>query len=120
MHELAIARSLLDIVRDQVPAGQASRVRRVSVQVGPLAGVVPDSLIFCFEAIIRETPFEPARLEVEQVPIRARCRGCSHAFESPEPAFTCPACGRGGVEVLSGAELQLCEIELADDPEEAG
>lgn len=114
MHELAIAQSLLDIVRDHVPDGQASLVRRVTVRVGPLAGVVPDSLAFCFEAIIRETPFEPACLEVETVPIRAECRGCSHRFEALEPVFVCPSCGCSGVRMLSGFELELRTIELAD------
>ena len=50
MHELGVAQEILDIVRRYVPDTEAARVRDVRVRVGELAGVVADSLEFCFSA----------------------------------------------------------------------
>lgn len=67
MHELSVANSILDIVCRHVPAAQGPLVRAVRVRVGDGAGVLPDSLEFCFEAIVAGTPYASARLAVDRV-----------------------------------------------------
>ncbi len=67
MHELGLANSILDIVRQVVPAERAWAVRSVRVRVGDLAGVVPDSLAWCFSAIVSDTPFDKAALTIDHV-----------------------------------------------------
>jgi hydrogenase nickel incorporation protein HypA/HybF len=62
MHELSLANGIFDIVRQYVPAERALLVRAVRVRVGDLAGVVPDSLAWCFSAIVSDTPYEKAWL----------------------------------------------------------
>ena len=47
----------------------------VSLRIGHLRQVVPDSLAFYFELVSRETLCEGARLEQEVVPARLRCDG---------------------------------------------
>jgi hydrogenase nickel incorporation protein HypA/HybF len=118
VHELSIAQSVVDIVLQHVPDDRGGEVRTVHVRVGRLSGVVPDSLEFCFEAIVRDTRFAGARLAIESVPVRCRCARCESSFEVEPPAFFCPGCGQSGVEVLAGNELQVVGIELADTPAE--
>jgi len=115
MHELGIAGGILDLVRMHVPAELGGRVRVVHVRVGEMAGVVPESLDFCFGAIIRDTPYEQAELVIERVPARAVCRACGSRFDLDLPRFACPACGDVGVEMVEGRELQVMYLELADD-----
>ena len=67
MHELSLAAGILDIVREYVATDQAHRVRAVRVRVGEAAGVVPESLDFCFDAIVIDTPFASAHLEIDRV-----------------------------------------------------
>lgn len=119
MHELSIAQGILDLVRQHVPTGQASQVRRVDLRLGRMAGVIPASLSFCFEALVSGSPFAQARLTIEHVPVRGTCRDCAAAFEIPEPVFLCPHCGSGRVHVTSGDEMQVVQIELAGEPVEA-
>jgi len=66
MHELSLANGILDIVRQYVPVERAPRVRTVRVRVGDLAGVVPDSLAWCFSAIVLDTPYHTASLAIDQ------------------------------------------------------
>ncbi|MBX2991047.1 MAG: hydrogenase maturation nickel metallochaperone HypA [Bacteroidetes bacterium] len=56
MHELSIAESIVDIIRQYFEEKELPRVYDVSVKIGALAGVVPDSLEFSFAAITADTP----------------------------------------------------------------
>ena len=51
MHELSIAQSIVEIVQQYVPNGETRPVKSVNLKVGEMAGVVPESLDFCFGAI---------------------------------------------------------------------
>ncbi len=119
MHELSIAQGILDLVRQHVPETQASQVRNVELRLGRMCGVVPESLSFCFEAVVAGSPFAQARLAIEQVPVRGVCRAYAATFEISEPVCLCPGCGSGQVRMTSGDEMHVVQIELADEPVEA-
>jgi hydrogenase nickel incorporation protein HypA/HybF len=117
MHELAIAQNILEIVRQSVPEAEEPAVRRIRMRVGQLSGVVPESLDFCFSAIVSETMLQQARLAIEPVPTISRCRDCALQFRIEELVFLCPACKSGNLELISGKELEIVEIELVDSNE---
>jgi hydrogenase nickel incorporation protein HypA/HybF len=119
MHELAIAQNILEIVRQSVPEEQAAAVRCIRIRVGQLSGVVPDSLDFCFNAIISETEMQKAGLAIEHLPTISLCRDCAHRFQIDDLVFLCPACKSSNLELISGKELEVVEIELADETDEA-
>ena len=114
MHELSVAQGILDLVRQHVPPDQAGAVRTVSVRVGALSGVVADSLAFCFEAIVAGSPYAGASLSIDRVPTRAACHDCSREFDIEGLVFRCPQCGGPQVRLVSGDDLQVTSIELAD------
>ena len=68
MHELSLANGIFDIVRQYVPANRATAVRVVRVCVGEFAGVLPESLAWCFDAITSDTPYAGASLSIDRVP----------------------------------------------------
>lgn len=114
MHELSIANSILDIVREHVPPEQLSSVKSVKLKVGDQAGVVVDSLEFSFMALTADSPLRSARLDIEHVPFRIACNSC-HVTSSSAGGFAlCPQCGSGETEILSGMELRVVEIELLE------
>ena len=115
MHELAIAQNILEIVRQSVPEEQVSEVKWVRIRVGQLSGVIPDSLNFCFDAIVGETSLRRAGLDIEQVPTVSRCKKCTHQFQIEDMVFVCPECKSTDLELITGRELQVVEIELTDE-----
>jgi len=119
MHELGIAQNILEIVQQSVPETQAPQVRWIKMRIGPLSGIVPDSLDFCFSAIIGETKLSQARLAIENAPMIARCLDCSREFQMEEMSFQCAACKSSNLELISGRELEIVEIELMDESDEA-
>ena len=47
MHELSITQNLVAIVEEHA---QGQRVKRVTLEIGKLSGVMADAIHFCFEA----------------------------------------------------------------------
>jgi hypothetical protein len=64
MHELGLANGIFDLVQQYVPEARAPRLTRVHVRIGEFAGVLPESLSFCFSAIVQGTPYEKATLDI--------------------------------------------------------
>ncbi|OGP57398.1 MAG: hydrogenase maturation nickel metallochaperone HypA [Deltaproteobacteria bacterium RBG_13_49_15] len=117
MHEMGIALQIVQIAAASIPVEmKGAKVLGVKIKVGKLAAVVPDSLRFCFEIVTQETPLSEARLEIEEIPVVARCKHCHSSWEIKEPAFACPSCGSGSIEILSGRELDIDSIEI-EEPE---
>ena len=116
MHELGLAEGILDIVRQYVTDAEAPRVHRVTVRIGDMAGVVADSLDFCFGAMVAGTPFAGAQLVIQRVLAMCRCELCGESVPADPPVAVCPRCGETAMRLESGAELQVTEVELADLP----
>jgi len=118
MHELSIAQNIVEIVEHNLPPGDHPKVRVVRLSVGEMAGVVADSLEFCFNAITAGTHLDGTALEIVHIPVTAGCRECGTAFAVQDSLFRCPDCGSVNVALTAGQELQVNEIELADEAEE--
>jgi len=110
VHELALTQSVVEQITERVGA---ARVTRVALQIGRLSGVVCDSVRFCFEVCVQGTSLEGARLEIIENPGRARCRECAASFEVSDMLALC-ACGSADLEYVSGDELRIREVEIAD------
>lgn len=120
MHEMGIAQQLVQIALDAIPPEIAQPVvRTVHLRIGKLASVVEHSLTFCFEIITRDTALASATLDIEWVPVRVTCRSCGLTREVNGPVFRCPHCEDGDVVLLSGREIEITSLELADEPGEA-
>ena len=109
MHELSVSAAVVDTAV-RLAGGRAVAV--VNLRVGHLRQVVPDSLLFYFGLVARETVCAGARLEIEVVPARLRCEDCETEWVAEAAAFRCPSCRSAGVTVLSGEELEVESIEL--------
>ena len=117
MHELSIAQNILEIVKEHLPAGVPSQVKSVRIRVGYGAGIVPDSLEFCFNAIIAKTPMQGAVLEIERVPFVVKCNTCGKTSSNESEIFLCSFCDGNDVTMVSGNELQVIAIDLFDEKE---
>ena len=111
MHELSLSGAIVNTV---VKHAAGRRVSVVSLRVGRLRQVVPDTLDFYFGFVAQGTVCEGARLEQELVPARVRCGACEREWELDLPIFRCPTCGGIGVEVLSGEEFEVESIEVEE------
>lgn len=115
MHELSIALSVLDIVREACVANDLSTVGEVRVRVGRATGVEPEALRFAFDCSKAGTPASGAALRIEDVPVGGECGTCGREFSvDGRYVLACPLCGAGDFRVTRGDELQV--IDLEGDP----
>ena len=68
MHELSIAQSIVKIVLQHSQRGDLQTVKSVKLNVGDLTGIVPESLVFCFELASRGTAAQGSKLKIENMP----------------------------------------------------
>jgi hydrogenase nickel incorporation protein HypA/HybF len=109
VHELSLASAIVNTVAKH--AG-GRRVTVVSLRVGRLRQVIPDTLEFYFEFVARDSVCEGARLEQDVIEARLHCRACEREWEIEIPAFRCPTCGGSQVEIASGEEFEVESIEV--------
>lgn len=111
MHEMSITRSILDIVRREMERNHLTRLKSLKIRVGELTAVEPESLRFCFETSVKDTPWDGASLEIIEVPLAGRCSACGADFRIEVFSNNCPVCGGTEVERTSGTELDIISME---------
>jgi hydrogenase nickel incorporation protein HypA/HybF len=111
VHELSLSSAIVNTVAKHA---NGRRVIVVSLRVGGLRQVIPDTLEFYFEFVARGSVCEGARLEQEVIPARLRCRTCAREWAIEIPAFRCPGCGGSDVEIASGNEFEVESIEVEE------
>ena len=112
MHELSLSSAVVNTV---VKHAEGRPVTVVSMRIGTLRQVIPDTLEFYFGFVSRGTVCEGARLEQELIPARLRCGACEAEWGIEVPVFMCPACGPAGrIEVAAGDEFLVESIEVEE------
>ncbi len=108
MHEMGITQSIVAIVSEQA-AGR--KVRRVTLEIGKLAAIMPESIRFCFDVVSQGSALDGAALDIIEIPGRARCLACGAEVALTEPFGRC-SCGSHRLERLAGEELNIKSMEL--------
>jgi hydrogenase nickel incorporation protein HypA/HybF len=116
MHELSVASAVLNTA---VKHAEDRPVAVVAMRVGTLRQVVPDSLLFYWDIVARDTVCEGARLELTEITTRLRCEECAYEWEPEIAHFRCPSCESGDVTVIAGEELEVEHLELKESEEAA-
>ena len=112
MHELSITRNVLDIVIEHARGARAQRVTAINLVVGDLTGFVDDSIQFYFDMLSPDTLAEGARLAIQRITARVRCRGCGEEFTPSGFNWACPECFAIGGDILCGREFMVQSIEV--------
>jgi hydrogenase nickel incorporation protein HypA/HybF len=113
MHELSIALSILDVVEEESERRNDARVASVHLKLGPLSGVVKESLLAAFELARDGTSLQDCELLIEEIPIVVYCPTCEikTPIASMQQLF-CPICATPTPDVISGRELEVSAMEL--------
>ncbi|HJF85362.1 hydrogenase maturation nickel metallochaperone HypA [Megamonas hypermegale] len=111
MHEMALAEGILDIVLGYADKNEAKKVTEISILVGEMTGVVPESLEFCFDSLSKGTKAQGAKLVLKHIPLVARCLDCGNETKIERYNFTCPNCKSLRMEIVSGRELRVESLE---------
>jgi hydrogenase nickel incorporation protein HypA/HybF len=108
MHEYSIAYDLYATARTAAIEHKATRVKKIHVEVGKMAMVNPEQVVFLFDTLKEDDPlFTTAVLDCKEVDPQARCP-CG--YEGTE-VYVCPKCG-ALPELVKGREIVVTNIEI--------
>ena len=89
-------------------------MQRVRLDVGHLRQVVPESLQYCWDIVVRETALDGVPLEINHIPAVIVCRSCGALTTVTLPLFRCGSCESVETDVVSGDELLVTSLDLVD------
>ncbi len=112
MHEMSIAMNVVEIVTSQALQNEAQKINSISLDIGCLAGVMIDSLEFCFTAVCKGTIAEGAELQIDEISAQGRCGDCSEEFKVESYLTACPSCGGFKIDIIQGQELKIRTINV--------
>jgi hydrogenase nickel incorporation protein HypA/HybF len=114
MHELSVCESLMRQVEAIAAQHSSHSVCSITLQIGPLAGIEPHLLQQAFTLARAGSVAEQASLVIESLPIRVHCQRCDQDSEAQPNRLLCAHCGDYHTRLLSGDEMLLASVELAN------
>ena len=112
MHELALTRSLIDLVQTESRKQGFQRALEIRLKVGEYSGVVPDYILDLFPEASKGTAAEGAKLLFEQIPGRFRCAGCGYEGAVDRREAKCPQCGGTALKMTGGREFFVDSLKV--------
>ena len=112
MHEMSIAESILNIVDEYMMNENGRTLKEVAVEIGELVAVVPDSLTFCYDVLIEDTPYKNSKLKIDIIPLNGKCTDCNRSSKIINYEFICPHCKSSRLEIQGGQELRISHLEV--------
>lgn len=113
MHEMSLAEGVLQLIEDAAREQKFEKVTAVWLEIGQLSGVEVEAMKFCFDAVIRDSIADGARLEIIALPGTGWCMACSRTVPMAEVFGECPHCGGHQMQVTGGTEMRVKELEVA-------
>lgn len=112
MHEMSLAEGIRGIIEDAAHAQDFRQVRTIWLEIGELAAVEVEALLFCLEAVLRDSVAKQARVVIDTIPGQGWCLQCKATVSIRQLYDACPVCGYPQVEATSGTEMRVRELEV--------
>ena len=113
MHELYLAESIINIVKDYARQKGFKKVNSVSLSYGRLSCIEPKSLQCGFDVQAKGTPAEGAVLKFKILPAKIHCFSCEKDLKIKAHTGACPSCGGLEIMLTAGTEdLQVLELDV--------
>lgn len=124
MHELSMAQGIINAILETAESNNATEVTEVTIEIGRLAMINPEQLMFILGVLVENTIVEDAEIKVEEIPVEIDCADCGfhgNAILDDKdhyaPLVKCPECDSLKVEILNGRDIVVKNIviEKPDD-----
>lgn len=114
MHELGIMKNVLEVVLEYAEANHVKRIGAINLSVGALADIVPTYAQVFFELISKDTVAANAKINIEQIPAKIKCRSCGTETEMDinHLLYECDQCGSKSIDLVSGREFRVLSMEV--------
>ncbi len=111
MHEGHFTEQIVEAILEALKKQDGRSPSKIKVRVGEMLHLETESVRMHFLSMTAGTALEKAVLELEEVPVRVKCRQCG--VEGPvadHHMLMCQSCDSRDLEVLSGEDVVIEEI----------
>lgn len=112
MHELALAKSLIELVENEAAKQGFQRALEIRLKLGEYSGVIPEYILDLFPHAAKGTAAEGAALVFDRVPGRFRCLDCGYEGPVDRRAAACPQCGSAALKMTRGREFFVDSLKV--------
>ena len=112
MHEMSLCEGVLQLIEQHARTDGFEKVNIVRLEIGELAGVEIEAMRFSFDAVMRETIADRARLEIIELEGTAWCLPCERNVRVRRRFGECPECGGYQLQITGGDEMRIKELEV--------
>lgn len=113
MHEYALAQDIVETISNKVTE-DLETVAGINIEVGAFSGVVAESLDFGLKVIMTEKNNPNVNINITRIPSFARCQ-CGNEYRVDEIFENCPQCHSFNREMISGMDIVINSVELAEE-----
>ena len=110
MHELALAKDVLNKIKEAADKKGIGRASGAKVAIGETLISDPKEFEELFAAASAGTAAQGMKLELEIIPLKAECADCTKEFDPKYKRFNCSACGSMNIHIISGREIIIKEL----------
>lgn len=110
MHEMSIVAELMAQLEAVATENGLTQIDEVFVTAGAMRSIVPEAFAFAFELLSADTCAAGAKIKLEIVQPKARCRRCERTFAVGIDSFLCPDCNQADVELIEGNDIILTSV----------
>jgi hydrogenase nickel incorporation protein HypA/HybF len=107
MHEMSIALSIIDIVKDYAEKENAKEVKEIELEVGTLSGIEFEALEFALTVSLKNTLIENSKININKIQAKSVCLDCENEFDALHLFDNCPKCSSNNTKLIKGKELQV-------------
>lgn len=112
MHEMSLAEGMIQLLEDHARDQQFTKVNKIWLEIGQLSSVEVESLLFCFDAVAKNTLAQDAEVIVESVPGVGWCLDCAQPVHCSSLYEPCPLCQGHQIQVTGGKDMRIKELEV--------
>ncbi|MGW8194866.1 MAG: hydrogenase maturation nickel metallochaperone HypA/HybF [Desulforhopalus sp.] len=113
MHEISLVQGLFAQLRELADENNATRITSVTMEIGPLCGVVVDSFQFGFDILSADDDLiRGAKLIVKVPQVDYSCSGCGHRVSAAVKPDQCAQCGDLLLIPDGGDDLLLLQVAM--------
>ncbi len=114
MHELGIVFHIIRQVEEIAAANKVKEVKKVTLEIGEVSGVVPSYLEDCWKwaCANRSEYMKSCALEIVTLKASSYCEDCREFYDTVAHGRTCPRCGGGHTYLVTGNETNIRDIQV--------
>ncbi|WP_238551816.1 hydrogenase maturation nickel metallochaperone HypA [Candidatus Symbiobacter mobilis] len=109
---MSLVQSVVETIEQAAHTHHFRRVKTVWLEIGELSSVEPEAMVFCFDAVARNTIVDGAKLEIVSVPGEAWCPHCARTVPIEDLIAQCPDCGACPLDITDGRQMRIQELEV--------